>query len=110
MAAYRRVYDSRHLQTDCQEPGSAPERYARNRVWATFTFLKKLSDNSSFLYLAACFKCIAWTRPIATDELAWSECVCVCFTSEPCKTSKPIGEGNAIDCVHPSPVCYRFNF
>ena len=24
MAAYRRVYDSRHLQADCQEPGSAP--------------------------------------------------------------------------------------
>jgi len=23
------VYDSRHLQTDCQEPGSAPEPYAR---------------------------------------------------------------------------------
>ena len=25
MAAYHRVYDSRHLQPDCQEPGSAPE-------------------------------------------------------------------------------------
>ena len=25
MAAYRRVYDSRHLQADCKEPGSAPE-------------------------------------------------------------------------------------
>jgi len=40
MAAYRRVYDSRHLQTDCQEPGSAPEPHTLgNRVWATFTFL-----------------------------------------------------------------------
>jgi len=29
MAAYRRVYDSRHLQADCQEPESAPEPYAR---------------------------------------------------------------------------------
>jgi len=29
MAAYRRVYDSRHLQADCQEPGSAPEPYPR---------------------------------------------------------------------------------
>ena len=29
MAAYRRVYDSRHLQADCQEPGSAPEPYAQ---------------------------------------------------------------------------------
>jgi len=29
MAAYRRVYDSRHLQADCQELGSAREPYAR---------------------------------------------------------------------------------
>ena len=29
MAAYSRVYDSRHLQADCQEPGSALEPYAR---------------------------------------------------------------------------------
>jgi len=29
MAAYRRVYESRHLQADCQEPGSAPELYAQ---------------------------------------------------------------------------------
>jgi len=29
MAAYRRVYDSRHLQADCEELGSAPEPYAR---------------------------------------------------------------------------------
>jgi len=28
MAAYRRVHDSRHLQADCQEPGSALEPYA----------------------------------------------------------------------------------
>ena len=28
MAAYRRVYDSRHLQADCQEPGSVPEPHA----------------------------------------------------------------------------------
>jgi len=37
MAAYRRVYDSRHLQADCQEPGSAPGPYMLDsRVWATF--------------------------------------------------------------------------
>jgi len=29
MATYRRVYDSRHLQADCQEPVSVPEPYAR---------------------------------------------------------------------------------
>ena len=27
MAAYRRVNDSRHLQADCQVPGSSPEPY-----------------------------------------------------------------------------------
>ena len=27
--ADRRVYDSRHLQADCQEPGLAPAPYAR---------------------------------------------------------------------------------
>ena len=44
MAAYRRVYDSRHLQADCQEPGSAPEPYARqstsNRL-NTFLFVPR---------------------------------------------------------------------
>jgi len=39
MAAYRRVYDSRHLQADCQEPGSVLKPTLGNRVWATFTFL-----------------------------------------------------------------------
>jgi len=29
MAAYRQVYDSRHLQADYQEPGSATEPYVR---------------------------------------------------------------------------------
>jgi len=29
MAACRQVYDSHHLQADCQEPRSAPEPYAR---------------------------------------------------------------------------------
>jgi len=39
MAAFRRVYDPRHLQADCQEPGSALDTLG-NRVWATFTFLR----------------------------------------------------------------------
>ena len=36
MAAYRQVYDSCHLQADCQEPGSAPEPYAR---WSSMGYL-----------------------------------------------------------------------
>ena len=40
MAAYRRVYDSRHLQADCQEPRDQPRNHTLgNRVWATFTFI-----------------------------------------------------------------------
>ena len=43
MAAYRLVYDSRHTQADCQEPGSAPEpRQSMNRVWATFFYQRRL--------------------------------------------------------------------
>jgi len=40
MAACRRVYDSRHLQADCQEPGDQFRNptLIGNRVWATFTF------------------------------------------------------------------------
>jgi len=41
MEAYRRVYDSRHLQVDCQEPGSALEPPTLcNLVWATFIFAR----------------------------------------------------------------------
>ena len=32
MAAYHRVYDSRHLQADYQEPGSAAEPYIRSVI------------------------------------------------------------------------------
>ena len=47
MTAYRRVYDSRRLQADCQEPGSAPEPYTLgNRVWATFTFFTLGRENT----------------------------------------------------------------
>ena len=39
MAAYRQDYDARHLQGDCQEPGSAPEPYARqSSMGYTFNF------------------------------------------------------------------------
>jgi len=38
MAAYRRVYDSRHLQADCQERDQLQNPTLGNRVWAIFTF------------------------------------------------------------------------
>ena len=39
MAAYRRVYDTPHLQADCQEPGSAPEPYARQSSMGYLTHI-----------------------------------------------------------------------
>ena len=69
MTAYRRVYDSHHLQADCQEPGSALEPNQSvyspvnthiwtisvnptlgNRVWATFTFCT-VTDHVSLTFL-----------------------------------------------------------
>jgi len=38
MAAYRRVYDSSHLQSDCQLRDQLRNPTLGHRVWATFTF------------------------------------------------------------------------
>ena len=38
MAAYHQVFDSRHLQADCQEPGSAPEPYAQRSSMGYLSF------------------------------------------------------------------------
>ena len=43
MAAYRRVCDSRHLQADCQEPGSAAEPYARQSSMGYLLLLDQLT-------------------------------------------------------------------
>jgi len=59
MAAYRQVYDSRHLQADCKEPGSAPEPYARQLSMgylylfynAAFTFIAELHRITVHLFL-----------------------------------------------------------
>ena len=62
MAAYRRVCDSRHLQADCQGPGSAPEPYARQSSTGHFYIFYL----TLFRWLV-CRSCIAscgasWTR------------------------------------------------
>ena len=52
MAAYRRVYDSRHLQADCQAPGSAPEPYARqSSMGYLYFFLSSLTTLASFIII-----------------------------------------------------------
>jgi len=54
MAAYRRVYDSRHLQADCQEPGSAPEPYARQ-------------SSTGYLYLCITISALLLQRIVTFD-------------------------------------------
>jgi len=44
MAAYRRVYDSRHLQAGCHEPGLAPEPCAR---YSSMGYLYLFSNGES---------------------------------------------------------------
>ena len=66
MAAYRLVYDSRHLQADCQELRSAPELYARQSSMATFIFYIMTLDYCAlykYSYLLAdmqCFDAVGW--------------------------------------------------
>ena len=50
MAAYRRVYDSRHLQADCQVPDQLWNPTLGNRVWATFTFYLCVCSRSFMLF------------------------------------------------------------
>jgi len=66
MAAYRRVYDSRHLQADCQEPGLARKPYARQSSLSSLYFLNvvyykndstKVTQNN--ILLTPCTVCYA---------------------------------------------------
>ena len=56
MATSRRVYDSLHLQADCQEPGSAPEPYARQSSMGylfyllTYLLTYYYSESSTVIY------------------------------------------------------------
>jgi len=55
MAAYRQVYDSRHLQADYQEPASAPEPYVRQSsigyvYFFTSDYLRYLRNNRSVIH------------------------------------------------------------
>jgi len=47
MAAYRQVYESPHLQADCQELGSAPKPYARQSSMG-YLYLFLYTDSSAF--------------------------------------------------------------
>ena len=58
MAAYPRVYDSSHLQADCQEPGSDPEAHARQ-------------SSMGYLYLfllSVCVRACACSESVHRDD------------------------------------------
>ena len=62
MAAYRWVYDSHHLQADCQELGSALEPYARQ-------------SSMGYLCLLLCVKQSAVSRGVGTYH---EQTFCIC--------------------------------
>jgi len=71
MAAYRRVYDSRHLQADCRELGSAAEPYARQSNMG-YVLHWRCRDRG----LLSSRLCDG--RSINITVVTWCVCVCVC--------------------------------
>ena len=67
MAAYCQVYDSYHLQADYQEPGSAPEPYAR---WSSMGYL--------FYTKAAAVVCLSIQSTDAAYCYKWSGVIRLC--------------------------------
>jgi len=64
MAACRLVYDSRHLQADCQEPGPAPEFYA----WQSSMGYFYLFSGNSFIVQLVIQACCENTGPTGVDK------------------------------------------
>ena len=75
MAAYCRVHDSRHLQADCQEPGSAPEPYARQLCIGYLYLLMYISIHAHSVYT---LKSVAM--------LSQNNCGCIDFEFAACST------------------------
>ena len=62
MAAYRRVYDSRHLQADCKNRDQLRNPTLGSRVWATFTCFSDDDNNHDHVYGA-----VIMTKVIARE-------------------------------------------
>ena len=100
MAAYRRVYDSCHLQADCQEPGSAPERYARqsSTMAYLFTYTRKLTGHGTApRYLVIARALTSWSEARALgsrrlDRRLWPNC---------CRSFRPTVSDAADDTSRP---------
>jgi len=71
MATYRRVYDSRHLQADCKEPGSAAKPYARQSSMGylyLFYLLTPLVSMSTWFRLSAEALSIWWSTTASSAQ------------------------------------------
>jgi len=66
MAAYRRVYDSRHQQADCQELGSAPEPYARQ---SSMGYLYLFTSFVCFPFISFVVYCLCVVLATVHDEI-----------------------------------------
>jgi len=88
MAAYRRVYDSRHLQAGCQEPGSAAEPCG-NRVWAAFFI--EIDDS--------CIDCIQQLAP----RIMLQHCV---VSVRPTPANQPLTQ--ALSVLQVARICVEF--
>ena len=77
MAAYHRVYDSRHLQADCQELGSAPKHYAR---YSSMDYISSRRRRSAARRLAADAGSVVLTvRQVAEHRLVDIVLCCCIF-------------------------------
>jgi len=74
MAAYRRVYDSHHLQADCQEPGSAVIEHGLLLPFIyiylphTHTFISARRYASAVLAIALCLPVCVRLCPSVTSR------------------------------------------
>jgi len=82
--SYHRVYDTRHLQADRQEPGSPRNHTLGNRVWATFTLtdmaLRIMVDklNADCPYqLAGCFVPYLGSCWMHTVDCVMNDCLSI---------------------------------
>ena len=71
MAAYPRVYDSHHLQADCQEPGSAPKPYIRSIIeyGLAFTFHRIVRVIPGRTYIGA-YRCASQPTALSSSTAA----------------------------------------
>jgi len=71
MTAYRRVCDSRHPQADCQEPGSAPEPYARQSsrpVGSLYLFTCEKHAGCCAVFAVLCLTAVRRQTDRQTDD------------------------------------------